>query len=786
MEFMHFKRVSFLLSLAIMIVLVCLSVGPDRNQGVARAASDPVIAAAGDIACDPSSSSFNGGNGTSGACRQKYTSDLLVNANLAAVLPLGDNQNYCGGYQAYLQAYDLSWGRVKSITRPAVGNHEYLTSGGTDCASGAAGYFNYFGAAAGQPSQGYYSYNIGAWHLIVLNSNCSSAGGCDSSSPQGQWLQADLAANQNLCTLAYWHIPLFSSGGRASSNMRVLWQILYDHNVELVMHGHDHIYERFAPQTANGTLDIARGIRSFIVGTGGNNHTSLASIAANSEVRNTDTFGVLKLTLHPASYDWQFVPEAGKMFTDSGSAQCFGSGQPGITNTPNTPSPTSGPLPSATNTPVSTGTHVNPWQTESFTFSPIADAYVNQSSPTANYGTSTQLRTDGSPLVRSYLRFDVRNLTGGVTRATLRVYATSALSLGYDVRAVTDSVWGETTINYNNAPTFGSAIGASGPVVAGGWTNVDVTSLITGDGVYNVVLTSASGTALSLSSREAAATNRPQLVVEVQTVPTAAPTSTSTPTAAIASTSTATPSQTSTGIATNTITATATQTSTATASQTSTHTPTASATPSQTQTETPVSTDPATETGTPTTFPTDTATDTAVPFPTETMSQTPTGTSVSTPTIRTFTFSPAADAYVNQSSPTTNYGASTQLRADGSPLVRSYLRFGVQGLNGTVTRATLRVFANSAASSGCVANIVSNNTWTETGLNYNNAPLMGGALGSSGSFGAGTWITMDVTAYITANGTYSIALTTPGSTAISLASREAGANAPQLIIETAP
>jgi hypothetical protein len=786
MEFMHFKRVSFLLSLAIMIVLVCLSVGPDRNQGVARAASDPVIAAAGDIACDPSSSSFNGGNGTSGACRQKYTSDLLVNANLAAVLPLGDNQNYCGGYQAYLQAYDLSWGRVKSITRPAVGNHEYLTSGGTDCASGAAGYFNYFGAAAGQPSQGYYSYNIGAWHLIVLNSNCSSAGGCDSSSPQGQWLQADLAANQNLCTLAYWHIPLFSSGGRASSNMRVLWQILYDHNVELVMHGHDHIYERFAPQTANGTLDIARGIRSFIVGTGGNNHTSLASIAANSEVRNTDTFGVLKLTLHPASYDWQFVPEAGKMFTDSGSAQCFGSGQPGITNTPNTPSPTSGPLPSATNTPVSTGTHVNPWQTESFTFSPIADAYVNQSSPTANYGTSTQLRTDGSPLVRSYLRFDVRNLTGGVTRATLRVYATSALSLGYDVRAVTDSVWGETTINYNNAPTFGSAIGASGPVVAGGWTNVDVTSLITGDGVYNVVLTSASGTALSLSSREAAATNRPQLVVEVQTVPTAAPTSTSTPTAAIASTSTATPSQTSTGIATNTITATATQTSTATASQTSTHTPTASATPSQTQTETPVSTDPATETGTPTTFPTDTATDTAVPFPTETMSQTPTGTSVSTPTIRTFTFSPAADAYVNQSSPTTKYGASTQLRADGSPFVRSYLRFGVQGLNGTVTRATLRVFANSAASSGCVANIVSNNTWTETGLNYNNAPLMGGALGSSGSFGAGTWITMDVTAYITANGTYNIALTTPGSTAISLASREAGANAPQLIIETAP
>jgi hypothetical protein len=141
---------------------------------------------------------------------------------------------------------------------------------------------------------------------------------------------------------------------------------------------------------------------------------------------------------------------------------------------------------------------------------------------------------------------------------------------------------------------------------------------------------------------------------------------------------------------------------------------------------------------------------------------------------------------VDASSPTANNGTKTTLRADGSPVVRSYLRFNVQGLNGTVTRATLRVFAHSAASSGVTANIVSNNTWTETGLNYNNAPPLGSALGSSGSFGAGVWISMDVTAYITGNGTYSIALTTPGSTAISLASRESGANAPQLIVETRP
>ena len=314
--------------------------GKGGSQGIpvlAQTASDPVIAAAGDIACDPGSQSFNGGNGSTTACRQKYTSDILVNGNFAAVLPLGDVQYHCGGYQAFLQSYDLSWGRVKDITRPVVGNHEYLTSGGTDCTpanAGAAGYFNYFGASAGEPGKGYYSYNIGDWHLIALNSNCTDAGGCGPTSPQGKWLAADLAANEKWCTLAYWHIPLFSSGGRAELNSRELWQILYDHDVDLVLNGHDHIYERFAPQTPDGLPDPLRGIRQFTVGTGGGNHTSLVSIAANSEVRNADTFGVLKLTLHLTSYDWKFVPEAGKTFTDSGTQACHGSGLPPTTATP--------------------------------------------------------------------------------------------------------------------------------------------------------------------------------------------------------------------------------------------------------------------------------------------------------------------------------------------------------------------------------------------------------------------------------------------------------------------
>jgi acid phosphatase type 7 len=286
---------------------------------------DPVIAAAGDIACDPTNSGFNGGNGESSSCRQRYTAELINGLGAQAVLPLGDNQYDCGGYSAFLQSYDLSWGRFRSITHPVVGNHEYLTSGGSDCNAGNAGangYFSYFGAAAGQRGQGYYSYDLGGWHLIALNSNCGDAGGCSASSPQGRWLAADLAAHPTRCTLAYWHIPLFSSGGRANGNSRPFWQVLYDNNADLILSAHDHAYERFAPQTATGTVDRARGIREFIVGTGGANHTSFPITAANSEVRNGTTFGVLKLTLHPTSYEWQFLPEPGGTFTDSGTTAC--------------------------------------------------------------------------------------------------------------------------------------------------------------------------------------------------------------------------------------------------------------------------------------------------------------------------------------------------------------------------------------------------------------------------------------------------------------------------------
>jgi acid phosphatase type 7 len=197
------------------------------------------------------------------------------------------------------------------------GNHEYRVPG-------ARGYFGYFGAVAGQPGKGYYSYDLGAWHVVAINSNCSEVGGCDAGSAQETWLRQDLAATAKPCTVAYWHHPLFTSGAEhgPATKMLPIYQALYDHGAELVISGHNHQYERFAPQAPNGELDQARGIRSFVVGTGGARLYEFDAPMPNSEVRNSDTYGVLKLTLKANGYDWAFIPEAGKTFTDSGSGSC--------------------------------------------------------------------------------------------------------------------------------------------------------------------------------------------------------------------------------------------------------------------------------------------------------------------------------------------------------------------------------------------------------------------------------------------------------------------------------
>ena len=236
----------------------------------------------------------------------------LLDSIPGTVFTAGDNAYENGSASEYTSCYAPSWGRHKSRTRPAAGNHEYNTIGAT-------GYYGYFGSAAGDPTKGYYSYDLGGWHVIVLNSNLATSTG----SPEETWLRADLAAHPSRCTLAIWHHPRFSSGHHGgSTTVQPLWQALYDAGADLVVVGHDHTYERFAPQTPAGQVDMARGIREFVVGTGGAGLYAFEHPAPHSEVRNNTTRGVLKLTLYADRYDWKFVPVKGSSFTDSGSASC--------------------------------------------------------------------------------------------------------------------------------------------------------------------------------------------------------------------------------------------------------------------------------------------------------------------------------------------------------------------------------------------------------------------------------------------------------------------------------
>jgi hypothetical protein len=286
--------------------------------------AEPVIAAAGDIACPPPATR------TSSSCHHKDTANLLATGNYDAVLPLGDLQYECGQTSAYTAVYGPSWGQFKTISHPAAGDNEYGSS--TCSTAGASGYYNYFQGAASptQPGctsacRGYYSYNLGSWHVVVLNSNCSKpgVGGCSATSAQGRWLAADLAANPTRCTLAYWHLPRWKESGGTSGSSSYFASALYNAKAEVVLSGNNHFYARSAPQTPSGAADPTNGIRQFIVGTGGK---SLHGLSSNPDpqvqVRQSTTFGILKLTLHPTSYDWKFVPEAGKTFTDSGTQSC--------------------------------------------------------------------------------------------------------------------------------------------------------------------------------------------------------------------------------------------------------------------------------------------------------------------------------------------------------------------------------------------------------------------------------------------------------------------------------
>ena len=276
----------------------CLGPTPDAGPPSSTPADSTVLVGAGDI----TSCSYDFDEATA----------KLLDSIPAVVFTAGDNAYGSGTFEQYTACYQPSWGRHKNRTRPSPGNHDYNTPG-------AAGYYHYFGALAGDSGLGYFSYDLSGWHIISLNSNVAMGVG----SPQEQWLRQDLSLHPASCTLAYWHHPRFSSGEHGNSTApEPLWQALYDANADVVINGHDHTYERFALQTPTGTLDTLRGIREFVVGTGGADFYQFPLVRANSELRNNTTHGVIKVTLRPNAYDWEFVPVAGGAFRDSGSGRC--------------------------------------------------------------------------------------------------------------------------------------------------------------------------------------------------------------------------------------------------------------------------------------------------------------------------------------------------------------------------------------------------------------------------------------------------------------------------------
>jgi chitodextrinase len=789
------------------------------------AAADPVIAAAGDIACSPSDGDFNSGNGTSTRCRQKYTSNLLVNAGLAKVLTLGDNQYQSGSLSNFQGSYDPSWGRVKSITRPSAGNHEPPPS---------TGYYDYFNGVgvsngpAGERGKGYYSFDVGSWHLIALNSNCES-GGCEAGSAQEQWLRSDLAANPRTCTLAYWHHPRFSSGHDGNNLfMQAIWQDLYNAGVDVALVGHSHDYERFAPQDASGNLSPTRGIREFVVGTGGAFWTGLSTAKPNSEVRQNTTFGVLELTLHPTSYGWQFVPEAGKTFSDSGSQACSGAGSPPADSQPPS-APTNltatassstrvdlrwasstdnvgvtgyeiyrgGALLATTSGTSYTDNGVSAASTynyqvkardaagnrsafsnsatvttpgSSLVFPAQADVRVEEANPGSNYGTSN-LRADGGSGsdVESYLRFAVSGVSGTIEAARLRVYAYTNTADGPAVYSTVNG-WSETGISWSNRPPRTSnATDDKGAIATGTWVEYDVRPFVAGNGTYDFVIATSSSDGVDFRSREYSdGSRRPELVLSVSSAgggDTQAPTA---PSNLSATASSPTQVRLSWSAASDNVAVSGYEIF-RNASLLTTTTGTSY-------------TDSAVSPGSIYTYQVrafDAAGNRSA-FSNPAIVTTPTTAGT------TLTFSAAADARVAEATPTTNYGSS-YLRADGGgdPDVQSYLTFNVSGVLGFVQAAKLRVFAYSGTANGPTVQTTTS-AWLESGIGGitwgTRPPPTSAAVDDKGVIAAGSWVEYDVTPAVAGNGSYSFVLTTGSSDGVDIHSREAAGLRPELVL----
>jgi hypothetical protein len=295
-------------------------------SSVAAQSAKPIPATAGTVttAADEQEAFVLVGAGDIVWCQDQRGAEAtakLIENTPGAVFALGDLVYDAGNLAQFQNCYGATWGKFKARTHPALGNHEYV-------APAAKAYFAYWGTQAGPRSKGYYSYDLGAWHIVVLNTNCDSpgVGGCAVGTPQEVWLRQDLSEHASSCIVAYGHHALFSSGIFKSHavhpELKPFWEDLYAAHADLVLAGHEHTYERFDPQDPEGRSDPQHGIREIVVGTGGRSHDVLGVPMANSAVQNSETYGVLKLTLSPQGYTWEFLPEQGKSFHDSGAGVC--------------------------------------------------------------------------------------------------------------------------------------------------------------------------------------------------------------------------------------------------------------------------------------------------------------------------------------------------------------------------------------------------------------------------------------------------------------------------------
>jgi hypothetical protein len=312
-----------LASLVARCAVIGAATGQDAGATPLYAGAQPVvdprsvlITAAGDISCPSSRERNNEEFGKPLSCRMQDTAALVRTLQPDAVLALGDNQYPSGSLSDYQSLYVDNWGTFRDITYPVPGNHEYGTPA-------ARGYFSYFGSRAGEPDKGYYSYDLGAWHVIALNSECEQVGGCAATAPQATWLRQDLADHPRSCVLAYWHRPRFSSGTHGNNlDLDAYWRILVEGHADLVLNGHDHDYERFAPMNAEGDADTAQGTTEIVAGTGGASYYTFHLPESTSLARITGKSGVLRLRLEPTSFSWDFLAVPGGQSLDAGTSPC--------------------------------------------------------------------------------------------------------------------------------------------------------------------------------------------------------------------------------------------------------------------------------------------------------------------------------------------------------------------------------------------------------------------------------------------------------------------------------